>query len=197
MKKSKVYSLAAIVAMGLVLLGCSDSIDKALDDIKGDSNSDSIVRTAGVIKYSDGTSMGTTRAEPQVNGGFSIYNIGTAAVVGFIRLDGQVNDIGGRNLGVCAGSTVSDSGLSGDCTVPATNPNQITAPQPTVTPSQPAASGCTSTSSTTPAGCEDRRDGTFDVTWNRPTCEQHGYFYCTLNNICTDQTVNINQCLAR
>ena len=198
MKKSKIYGLFAIAVMGLVFAGCTDSIDKAVDDYNDDKNTNASSRTSGVIKYSDGTSMGTTRAEPQVNGGFSIYSIGSGAVVGFIRLDGQVNDVGGRNLGVCAGSTVSDSGLSGDCTVPSANPTQaVSTPQTTTPSSQPAATGCTSTSSTTPAGCEDRRDGMFDVTWNRPTCEQHGYFYCTLNNICTNQTVNINQCLGR
>ena len=198
METSKKYGIFAIVVIVLILAGCTDSIDKAIDKYNnGDSNSDTTVRTSGVVRYNDGTPMGTTRTEPQVNGGFPIYHMGTGTVIGFIQLDGQVNDIGGRNLGVCTGSTISDSGLSGDCTVPFANPNQIVSTQTQTPESQSATSGCSNTSSTTPAGCEDRRDGLFDVTWDRPTCEQHGYFYCTLNNICTNQTVNINECLAR
>ena len=191
MKKRKVYVLFVMV-IGFTLLGCSDAIFSK-DNYKDD---DSGVRTSGVIKYNDGISMGTTRAEPQVNGGFQIYHIGTGEVIGFIRLDGQVNDKAGRNLGICAGSTVSDNGLTGNCTLPTANPNQVSIQAPA--PIQPSSlSPCSQSFTTTPSGCEDRRDGTFDVTWNRPTCEQHGYFYCTLNNICTDQTVNINQCLGR
>ncbi len=193
MKNRKIYGLLIVVAIGLVLVGCTDAIEKAIDDYKDDQNSNDVVRTSGVIKYSDGTSMGTTRAEPQINGGYQIYDIGTGAVIGFIRLDGQVNDQAGRNLGVCSGSAISDSGLSGDCTLPTANPNQTPVQPIPTTPVSP----CNQTFNTTPAGCEDRRDGTFDVTWNRPTCESHGYFYCTLNNICTDQTVNINECLSR
>jgi len=192
MKKRKVYILFVVV-IGFTLVGCSDAIFSK-DNYKND---DSVVRTSGVIKYNDGTSMGTTRAEPQVNGGFQIYHIGTGEVIGFIRLDGQVNDKAGRNLGICAGSAVSDNGLAGNCTLPIANPNQVSIQE--AAPIQPPASlsPCSQSFTTTPSDCEDRRDGTFDVSWNRPTCEQHGYFYCTLNNICTDQTVNINQCLGR
>jgi len=186
MKKRKVYVLF-IVVIGFILVGCNDTIFSK-DNYKDDGSK---VRTSGVIKYNDGISMGTTRAEPQINGGFQIYHIGTGEVIGFIQLDGQVNDKAGRNLGICTGNAVSDSGLAGNCTLPISNPNQVSAPI------QPASSPCSQSFTTTPSGCEDRRDGTFDVTWNRPTCEQHGYFYCTLNNICTDQTVNINQCLGR
>ena len=195
MKNNKVVGVIVVATIGFILAGCTDAIDQAIDEYNND-NSDSVTRTAGIVKYSDGTAMGTTRPEPQVNGGYPIYNIGTGGVVGFIRLDGQVNDIAGRSLGVCTGNVISESGLLGDCTIPYANPNtSSSSTQSTPISSQPSA--CSQTYSSTPSGCEDRRDGTFDVTWDRPTCESHGYFYCTLNNICTDQTVNINQCLGR
>jgi len=181
----KIFLLVSAAIISLVVSGCTDSIEQAIDDFKnGDSE---IIRTAGVIRYSDGIFMGATREEAQVNGGFQVYHIGTGEVNGFIRLDRLVNDKNGQNLGMCLGGVLSESGLLGDCSLSVASPNQSV---PTVgQPQTPAP--------TTPAGCEDRRDGTFDVTWNRPTCESHGYFYCTLNNICTDQTVNINQCLGR
>ena len=189
-----------ILTMVLVLVfgftGCSE-IEEAIDKYNEDDKI--ATSTSATIKYSNGSKMGVTRAEDApVDGGFNIYSIGTGAVVGFIGADAVVNNAGGRDLGVCAGATVSDSGVSGDCTIPTEDPasvlqreQQATA---TAAASQPAPSA-DQVYSSTPPGCEDRRDGTFDVSWDQQTCNAHGYFYCTLNNICTDQTINIAECL--
>ena len=205
---SYISVIGAALLSAVIFTGCSEDIQDAVDEYRADTQG-----SGSTILYSDGTTMGVTRAENQVNGGFSIYHIGTGEVIGFIGADGSVNDIGGRNLGVCQGATVSDNGLSGDCIVPTANPYQSSAPtQPTpftpptaptapTTPTAPT-SGCSSSTSSgaaapNPEGCEDRRDGTFNASWDQSTCQSHGYFYCTLSNSCTDQTVNINECLAR
>ena len=193
--KKTTYGIIATMVLAFGFMGCSESdIREALGEDNGDDKT--TVSTSATIKYSDGSKMGVTRAEDApVDGGFNIYSIGTGAVVGFIGADAVVNNIGGRNLGVCAGATISDSGVSGNCTVPAANPSQVptsTTPTSTLQPTP-----CSQSYTSTPSGCEDRRDGTFNISWNQQTCNQHGYFYCTLSNSCTDQTINIPECLNR
>ena len=197
----KRISYVSIVLAGMisatVFTGCSDDVQKEVDEYSTGS------LTFGSILYSDGTTMGVTRSEDQVNGGFSIYHVGTGEVIGFIGADGSVNDIGGNSLGVCTGATVSDNGLSADCKIPIANPNQAQSrPTPFPVPTTPATpdsacsrSSASGTAAPNPAGCEDRRDGTFNVTWDQQTCQSHGYFYCTLSHTCTDQTINIPECI--
>lgn len=224
MKNYTYASIAGTVLLSAIVLnGCSDAVQKMIEDNKVEAQG-----VEATVMYSDGTPMGVTRVEEQVNGGFPIYHIGTGRVIGFIGADGVVNDKGGNDLGLCAGAVVHDTGLSGDCTIPVKNPyvtaeepvqsgepivSQYQKPFPNNNQLDVPVSGCSTSGTSVPApvrpgtpttgypdypglpGCEDRRDGTFDASWDQSTCQSHGYFYCTLNKVCTDQTVNINQCL--
>lgn len=85
-------------------------------------NSNDTTYTEGKVTFTDGSSLGVTRAEAQQNGGFNIYDIGTGELVGFISMDGSVNDVNGVDLGVCQNLDISDNGLNGECTLTINNP---------------------------------------------------------------------------
>ena len=146
-----------------------------------------------MVKYSDHTLFGVTHTGSSNNGVFQIYSSSTGAIVGTIQQDAQVTTTFGVSLGICSGAVISDQGLIGECVLPTNNPDHAE----TYIPSTPSTSGCSGGTSytTTPDGCEDLRDGSFDASWNQSTCNLHGYFYCTVSNSCTDQTININSCL--
>jgi len=120
------YSLSALAALTIGFTGCSnDTVQSVIDDNTGNP-SDSAQYTAGTIQYEDGTDFGVTRKKALNNGGFQVYSIGTGEVIGFIQVDGSVNDIGGNNLGTCQNATITDLGLQRECQVAGLKP---TSPQ--------------------------------------------------------------------
>jgi len=110
--KKRSMVLGLVLAMGVMLTGCDT----------GGSDDNDVSYVAGTVKYSDGTVMGVTRAEPMVNGGFQVYDFGTGQPIGFIQVDGSVNNMGGVNLGVCNGAVIGDAGVNGECALPVPNP---------------------------------------------------------------------------
>lgn len=199
--KKRFYKTTASLILLIGLTGC-DQVDELKNKYEEQLSSDNIQRPekpvkdeiyyAGTVKYIDGSVMGVTRAEHQINGGFNIYDIGTAAVLGFITMDGSVNNIGGRSMGICQGATVTDNGLQGECTVPVKNPIIAQEEQIRLYKEQ--------TQDATPApslpNCPDHRNGDFNPEYSPEVCNANGYFWCSIQKKCTDQTININECLA-
>ncbi len=175
--KKATYGIIITMVLIFGFTGCSE-INEKIDEYSGDD--EITTPTSATIKYSDGSIMGVTMAEEAVNGGFQIYHIATVEVVGFIGADGLVYDMGGRELGVCEGATVSDNGVLGDCTVPAENPYQA--------PAQPA-------SSSNPSGaCPDTRNGDFNPNYSPAVCNKNGYFWCSVASQCLDKPINVIEC---
>lgn len=195
-KKNSKLALLAVTA-ATILVGCD------VGSYMGSLNDEDVPvsTTPGVVKYKDGTLFGVTHSEPSDNGGYKIYSSSNGGVVGSIQRDGQVTKIDGTALGVCGGARLTDQGLQGECTLSIRNPS---APAPTTPTNNNTSSSTTITSgcsggdaSAMPGDCEDRRDGTFNASWSQSTCNQHGYFFCTISHSCTDQTININACLGK
>lgn len=115
------------------------------------SSSENDTFTSGTILYNDGSTFGVTREEAQVNGGFQIYDVGTGSHIGNIQVDSLVSDVNGNDLGVCTGTTITDKGVSGECSVPTANPNSVVISTDTVTKTTTSSSkdSGTSTSSVT------------------------------------------------
>ncbi len=176
----------------LSFTGCSDDlVNEAID--KYNTDGEPTTSTSATIKYSDGTTMGVTREEAAVNGGYQIYHIGTGEVMGFIQADGSVNNMGGEELGVCAGSTVSDNGVLGDCTVPTANPYQVAVqPQPVSAPKTTCAFSTVRTN--TSGTCPDTRNGDFNPSYSPSVCNSNGYFWCSLSGECLNKPINVPEC---
>ncbi len=185
------YSMSALVILAIGLVGCSDNvIQKAVESATSSETSDTTQYTAGTIKYEDGTDFGVTRKEALNNGGFQIYSIGTGEVIGFIQVDGSVNDIGGNDLGMCQkNTTITDTGLQGDCIVPGLKPagpqlengsslNLEDLPYPQ--PKDP--------------NCPDLRNGDFDPSYSPAVCNANGYFWCSIAKACLDKPINAKEC---
>lgn len=85
--------------------------------------------TSGTILYKDGSTFGVTREEAQEDGAFKIYDIGSGAHVGNIRIDAQVTDVNGNALGICSGATITENGISGECSLQGDNP-EVRDPDP-------------------------------------------------------------------
>lgn len=113
--KNILISITLITAVTL-FTGCSG----------GSSDNTEAIFTEGKVIFADGTTLGVTRAEGQENGGFNIYDIGTGTIVGFITLDGSVNDTSGVSYGTCQGLTITENGLNGGCSLTINNPNSTT-----------------------------------------------------------------------
>ncbi len=107
MKKS-ILSIATIIA--ITMAGCSS----------GGGDKDETTTGVGMtVKYANGTTFGVVRANDElVNGGYAIYNVGTGEQNGFIQLDASVNNLGGVDLGICAGAVKADGTLNTECTLP-------------------------------------------------------------------------------
>jgi len=128
--------LLGILFVGIAvfsLSGCNNDIIENVKDKYNETTSEKPeaqqdtpiqeeVISSGTILYEDGSTMGVTKIETPVNGGFQVYHIGTGEVIGFIGMDGVVNNLGGVDLGVCNGTEVTDQGMSGDCTLSIRNP---------------------------------------------------------------------------
>ena len=114
---NKIY-VGVLLSLGLILSSCSD-IDSLKDKF---TNHSDVSVAAGTIKYNDGSTMGVTKSEPMVNGGFQIYDVGTGKPNGFILVDGTVINMGGKSIGICQGAHISDNGVEGECIVPLSNP---------------------------------------------------------------------------
>jgi len=205
MIKKILSGLAVILLTGLFFTGCS-SISDYIDENSG-SQEDTGISSPGIIKYSDGTLFGITRSGSSDNGGYQIYSSSTNVLVGSIQRDGQVTTTSGASLGICSGARLSDEGLRGECILSTRNPSlgdfnnnndddysQGSSGCSGSSSGCGGSSGCSGSSSSHPAGCEDRRDGKFKASWSQSTCNQHGYFYCTVSHSCTNQTININSC---
>ncbi len=167
----KIISTVIVLIITLfTLVGCD------LNDYEYIPPTSPIAKTYGKVIYKDNTIMGTTKIEPIVNGGYQIYNIGTGSVVGFIQADAVVNNIGGKDLGICEGATVTVQGLSGDCILPIINPIQIF---------KPVVDNGT---------CSDTRNGDFNPSYNTSVCNANGYFWCSLAHQCLNKPVNVPTC---
>jgi len=125
--KKTIYGIMIITVLALGLAGCG-----------GSGGGGGEVAYSGTVYYNDGTKMGVTKQEPIVNGGYSIYDINSGEQIGFITVDGKVNDIDGRVIGICEGATISEDGVLGECTVRGDNPVPTTPTTPTpTTPTTP------------------------------------------------------------
>jgi len=195
MKNKYKIIITMIVLIGFT--GCS--VQDKIDEYKNDDDKTTTENrsfTSATIKYNDGAVMGVTKAEAGVNGGFQIYHIGTGEVIGFIQPDGKVNDIGGVDLGVCSGAVISDTGVSGDCIVPAENPNKPKPVKPQ-TPQQPQTPGQPQKPTKpviTDPNCPDTRNGDFNPSYSPAVCNGNGYFWCSVAKQCLNKPINVNEC---
>ena len=42
--------------------------------------------------------------------------------------------------------------------------------------------------------CDDKRNGKYNPSWDRTTCNKNGYFFCPISNRCIPSSVNVNSC---
>ena len=131
-----------------------------------------IIYTSGVVKSSENTVLGVTKEGAPINGGYAIYDITTDEITGFIQMDGSVNDLGGKDLGICEGAVITDTGMVGTCLLP---PSFIYVPG-------------------VPGDCLDTRDGIFNPAFSPAVCNSHGYFWCSLARQCLNKPINVQEC---
>lgn len=153
--KNIIITIMTIIAF--LFVGCGSD----------DAPENQIQYRSAYILYSNGTTvMGTTKAEPGVNGGFQIYGT-TGHVNGFIQADGSVNDVPGNDLGVCVGANVNDYGVD-NCILPTAAPKA--------------------------EECPDTRNGDFNPSYSTAVCNANGYFWCSIAQACLDKPINVNEC---
>jgi len=113
---------SAIVLILFVLLGCGSISHKDVDP----------KNQKLLVKYSDHTAMGKTRDQESSNGNYYIYDSDTMEKVGYIRLDGEVYDYEGKDLGYCTGAINRDGKLNSECILSIENPDKQKTDQNTV-----------------------------------------------------------------
>ncbi len=157
---SALFSLMVAFMIG----GCGG--DTVQEKVIVEDPVEEIVFMYATVQYKNNEFMGTTRAEPAIDGNFQIYNLGTGALVGTMQADTSVSNIDGRELGLCDGATVSDTGVDGNCTLPSYKVEH----------------------------CPDTRNGDFNPAYSPAVCNSNGYFWCSLARQCLNKPVNVPTC---
>ena len=154
-----------LLILAFLFVGCN-SIDGVPPTSPIATEPEEPTYTYATIKYKNNALMGTTRAEAPDNGNYQIYDFGTGIIVGAMQADTSVTDISGRELGLCEGATVTDTGVQGDCILP----------------------------SYEVAICPDTRNGDFNPSYSPSVCNGNGYFWCSLAQQCLNKPVNVPSC---
>ncbi len=156
----------ALTTLAIAFMFSACDNDTVQDEVNVEDPVEEIVFTYAAVQYKNNEFMGTTRAEPAVDGNFQIYDLGTGVLVGMMQVDTSVSSINGRELGLCAGAVASDTGVDGDCTLPSYKVEH----------------------------CPDTRNGDFNPAYSPAVCNANGYFFCSLAMQCLNKPVNVPTC---